>query len=229
MRSGLRMNVVQQADVDEIRANMRDGALFSAFRRSVDLLHTMVNSSGPPQRGLRAGAMAMSNPPLLREEDKTALDESIEKLQAECQQLEGNAATLRSEREEKRLQSEKQIAQQGKQSTTQPSGKQTTQQQPEGNKTASQKKDEPEGAKAKGEMTVTQGTAKTPDARKVEQNQSTSPTANQPVASQEDLEGDNLLSASELSDEPGAAAISVDDIIAIVTVIANLWKRFRRG
>jgi hypothetical protein len=63
----------------------------------------------------------------------------------------------------------------------------------------------------------------------VEQNQSTSPTANQPVASQEDLEGDNLLSASELSDEPGAAAISVDDIIAIVTVIANLWKRFRRG
>jgi hypothetical protein len=38
-----------------------------------------------------------------------------------------------------------------------------------------------------------------------------------------------MLSASELSDEPGAAAISVDDIIAIVTVIANLWKRFRRG
>jgi hypothetical protein len=228
MRSGLRMNVVQQADVDEIRANMRDGALFSAFRRSVDLLHTMVNSSGPPQRGLRAGAMTMSNPPLLREEDKTALDESIEKLQAECQQLEGNAATLRSEKEEKRLQQSKTMPAAEK-STSQPSGKQTTQQQQEGNKTASQKKDEPEGAKAKGEMTVTQGTAKTPDARKVEQNQSTSPTANQPVASQEDLEGDSMLSASELSDEPGAAAISVDDIIAIVTVIANLWKRFRRG
>jgi hypothetical protein len=227
MRSGLRMNVVQQADVDEIRANMRDGALFSAFRRSVDLLHTMVNSSGPPQRGLRAGAMAMSNPPLLREEDKTALDESIEKLQAECQQLEGNASTLRSEREAKRLQQSKTMPAAEKSTTQQ--GKQTTQQQQEGNKTASQTKDQPEGAKAKGEMTVTQGTAKTPDARKVEQNQSTSPTANQPVASQEDLEGDNLLSASELSDEPGAAAISVDDIIAIVTVIANLWKRFRRG
>lgn len=220
MRGGLRMNAVQQADVDEIRANMRDGALFSAFKRSVDLLHTMVNSSGPPQRGLRAGAMAMSAPPMLREEDKSALDESMEKLQSECRQLEGNVSTLRSERQEKLAQQQKL---EGEKSKSMPAAEKSTSQP---GKTATQVKDQPEGAKAKGEMTVTQGTAKTPDARKVEQNQSTSPTANQPVASQEDLEGDTL-SAAELSDEPGATAISIQDIIAIVTVIAGLWRRFR--
>lgn len=220
MRGGLRMNVVQQADVDEIRSNLRDGALFSAFKRSVDLLHTMVNSSGPPQRGLRAGATAMSAPPLLREEDKTTLDESMDKLESECKQLEGHVTTLKSERQQK-LESERKTQTAAEKSTTQPAGKQ------DANKTASQTKDQPEGAKAKGEMTVTQGTAKTPDARKVEQNQSTSPTANQPVASQEDLEGGSTLSAAELSDEPGAAAISPDDILAIVTVIVGLWRRFR--